>query len=355
MALRGSGASFGFPHITEVATLLETSRDEDLLRRMEGLIAELDALSASDDGATSSRVPEWLARAAGVQEAASLGAVDGLTEAWAEVARRVGSDRTELAGRVADAFGLEIADLAGRSSAALRLVPEALVISDRVVPLREDAETITVATADPTALTTERQLEEVTGRRPVFVVAPPEVIDVLIDEMRTPAPPRRTPELPDLAPASAEALEAGEAGGEESAADGAVLVVDDEPSARLLVRTLLERQGYLVIEAEDGVDALKAVGDGSGIGLVVADLNMPRMDGLELIWELRDAHSAARLPVIVVTGEADEILETQLMEEGADDYIRKPIDPRLFLARVEATVRRLGARVTRIESEPENG
>jgi two-component system chemotaxis response regulator CheY len=139
------------------------------------------------------------------------------------------------------------------------------------------------------------------------------------------------------------------------AAGGAVLVVDDEPSARLLVRTLLERRGYVDIEAEDGVAALQAVGDGSGVGLVVADLNMPRMDGLELIWELRDAHSAARLPVIVVTGEADEILETQLMEEGADDYIRKPIDPRLFLARVESTVRRLGARVARIESELETG
>ncbi len=76
------------------------------------------------------------------------------------------------------------------------------------------------------------------------------------------------------------------------------------------------------------------------IGLVVADLNMPRMDGLELIWELRADERRSRLPVIVVTGEVDEILETQLLEEGADDYIRKPLDPRLFLARVEATLRR---------------
>ena len=67
---------------------------------------------------------------------------------------------------------------------------------------------------------------------------------------------------------------------------------------------------------------------------------MPRMDGLELIWELRDTSAWKHLPVIVVTGEEDEILETQLLEEGADDYVRKPVDPRLFLARVESTLRR---------------
>lgn len=73
---------------------------------------------------------------------------------------------------------------------------------------------------------------------------------------------------------------------------------------------------------------------------MVADLNMPRMDGLELVWALRDRDATVSLPVIVVTGEPDEILETQLLEEGANDYIRKLLGPRLFLARVESTVRR---------------
>ena len=120
-------------------------------------------------------------------------------------------------------------------------------------------------------------------------------------------------------------------------------MVDDEVSARLLVRALLERRGYYVVEASDGVQALEVVRSDHRIGLVVADLNMPRMDGLELMWELRDARDLEHLPVIVVTGEVDEILETQLLEEGADDYIRKPVDPRLFLARVEATIRRASA------------
>ncbi len=67
---------------------------------------------------------------------------------------------------------------------------------------------------------------------------------------------------------------------------------------------------------------------------------MPRMDGLELIWEMRAAEDWTHIPVVVVTGETDEVLETKLIEEGADDYIRKPLDPRLFVARVGATIRR---------------
>ena len=71
-----------------------------------------------------------------------------------------------------------------------------------------------------------------------------------------------------------------------------------------------------------------------------AGLSRPGRDGLGRRWKLRDKAAWGRVPVIIVTGELDEILETQLMEEGADDYIRKPVDPRLFLARVEATIRR---------------
>jgi DNA-binding response OmpR family regulator len=64
------------------------------------------------------------------------------------------------------------------------------------------------------------------------------------------------------------------------------------------------------------------------------------MDGLELMWELRDRDDDMPLPVIIVTGEVDALLETELLEEGANDYIRKPVDPRLLLARVDATIRR---------------
>jgi putative two-component system response regulator len=115
--------------------------------------------------------------------------------------------------------------------------------------------------------------------------------------------------------------------------------VDDDPGARLLTRTLLQKGSYAVEEAGDGLEALERLRVTEHVGLVVVDLNMPNMDGLELIWEMR-AGESSDVPVIVVTGETDEVLEAKLIEEGADDYVRKPLDPRLFLARVAATMRR---------------
>lgn len=346
-ALRGSGATFGFPELSDVAALVEAARDEDLLRRVEGLITHLTELSRDPDERLGrgppDLLPEWLTRVAGLDGPLAVAGEGG----WGPVARKASLDLSELTRRAAEYLGVQAADFSTRRASALRLVPEAFVVAAGIVPLTEDAETITVASADPTRLTDEQELELLSGRRPLFVLAPPEVIEAVLDEIYG----RHAATPPEVAgedePVEAEQDRPGANDRTDSSAEGAVLVVDDEPSARLLVRTFLERRGYVVIEAVDGVAALEALGDGRGVGLVVADLNMPRMDGLELIWELREAHPSLRLPVIVVTGEADEILETQLMEEGADDYIRKPIDPRLFLARVESTVRRVGARVTR--------
>jgi two-component system chemotaxis response regulator CheY len=235
-----------------------------------------------------------------------------------------------------------------------------VVESHRIVPLREDARSITVATSDPVSLSTELELEQLTGRRPDFAVAPPTAISAALEEIfgagavsgrRTgarplvdPAPERRASERPPLTSTPA-----------TDPADGAVLLVDDEPSVRLLLRSILQKRGHRVVEAEDGIAALEAIAVRPEIRLVVADLNMPRMDGLELVWKLRDEGSGPRLPVIVVTGEADEILETQLLEEGADDYIRKPIDPRLFLARVEAAGRRSESASARTGVAPRSG
>jgi CheY-like chemotaxis protein len=343
MSLRGSGATFGFPEVTAVAALLETASDRDVLRRVEGVIGALQSLGVGVDDLAPSP-PEWLTRAAGVElgPAAPPGASDFVGgrdqgAVWDRVARASGFDHAELADRVAQHFGIEVAALGERRRSAQRLVPEALAVRGRLVPLREDLLTITVATADPTSLSVELELERLTGRRPVFTVAPPAAIDAVLSDLFSgsdrPAPPEALP-----------AARARSSKVTSDAVPGTVLVVDDEPSARLLVRALLERRGYPVAEAEDGVVALDVIRADESVGLVIADLNMPRMDGLELIWELRDVYDREHLPVIVVTGEVDEILETQLMEEGADDYIRKPIDPRLFLARVESTLRRAGSR-----------
>ena len=322
MSLRGSGATFGFPKITAVSGLLETSRDEDVLRRVEGLIVELSRFSGDAEG---DAVSEWLMRSAGLPDERALLSTNE-HDAWERTALAAGCDVSELASRVADYFGIDVVDPKGRSSGAKRLVPEALSMSARVVPLREDSLTITLASADPTSLETEVELERLTGRRPVFEVGPPALIDALLDEVMG-GPSTETP-LPV-------------SGGATDPSDQPVLVVDDEPSARILVRALLEKRGHPVVEAPDGVDALQRLSESGPFSLVLADLNMPRMDGLELVWAIRDAPTLRNLPVIIVTGEKDEILETQLMEEGADDYIRKPIDPRLFVARIESTLRRL--------------
>jgi DNA-binding response OmpR family regulator len=76
--------------------------------------------------------------------------------------------------------------------------------------------------------------------------------------------------------------------------------------------------------------------------VVVLDLDMPRLGGREVLRRLRAEVATAGLPVVVLTGSESEGLEVELMEEGADDYVRKPIDPPRFVARVRAALRRAG-------------
>jgi CheY-like chemotaxis protein/HPt (histidine-containing phosphotransfer) domain-containing protein len=326
-ALRGSGATFGYPELSAAAAHVESAPDDAVMRRTEGLIAHVRRLVAGPDAAEPEGA-EWLLLAAAGAADGSEGFPD-LQAAWTIVALRHGLGQDELAGRVADLFGLRQADLSRPNRAALRLVPEALIRSEGVLPLGEDSQTITVATADPTSLDMEVQLSRLTGRSPHFVVASPEALQRAVAATLDQAPYVPGPARPARLRAQRSAVE-----------KERILIVDDEPAARVLARSVLEKGGYDVEEAGDGLEALELLGTEELIALVVADLNMPRMDGLELIWEMRDKTEWSHVPVIVVTGETDEILETKLIEEGADDYIRKPLDPRLFLARVTATIRR---------------
>ncbi|HET9950066.1 MAG TPA: response regulator, partial [Longimicrobiales bacterium] len=216
------------------------------------------------------------------------------------------------------------ADLSRASPTALRLVPEALLRAHRLMPVAEGPQTLDVAAADPTSLDAELELIRVTGRTPVLFVAPPGAIEAALE--RTLGARPRAPRRP----------------GPRAVVPGAhrVLVVDDDAGSRLLASAVLTKRGYEVVQAEDGVEALHRLRQSGPFSLVVADLNMPHMDGLSLLWELRSGEQWAHLPVLVLTGETDEALEAQLIDEGADDYICKPLDPRLFLARVRATIRR---------------
>jgi two-component system response regulator ResD len=118
-----------------------------------------------------------------------------------------------------------------------------------------------------------------------------------------------------------------------------VLLVDDDGTVRTIARALLERAGYTVAEADNGEDGLRMLRE-DVYGLLVLDLSMPRMDGRAVLRAVRGDINTAGLPVIVLTGSDGEQAEVELMDMGADDYIRKPIDPPRFVTRVRATLRR---------------
>ena len=117
-----------------------------------------------------------------------------------------------------------------------------------------------------------------------------------------------------------------------------VLVVEDEKDIRELVRFHLQEEGYEVIEAESGEDALRRVATDRP-ALVVLDLMLPGVDGLEVCRHLRAAPGAA-LPVIMLTAKAAEVDRVLGLEIGADDYVTKPFSPRELVARVRAVLRR---------------
>lgn len=123
-----------------------------------------------------------------------------------------------------------------------------------------------------------------------------------------------------------------------------VLLVDDDAVVRRIARALLEKNGFRVSEAGDGSAALEHLAASPDVDLMVLDLNMPRVGGREVLRSVRGSTTTVGLPVVVLTGSevADE--EVSLMEEGADDYIRKPIDPPRFVARIRAALRRAGVK-----------
>ena len=120
-----------------------------------------------------------------------------------------------------------------------------------------------------------------------------------------------------------------------------VLVVEDEPDIRSLIVHHLERDGFRCRAAASGPDALAAVRTAVP-DLVVLDLMLPGMDGLEVCRRLRA--SVATLPIIMLTAKADEVDRIVGLELGADDYVVKPFSPKELVARVRAVLRRAGRR-----------
>jgi type II secretory ATPase GspE/PulE/Tfp pilus assembly ATPase PilB-like protein/CheY-like chemotaxis protein len=118
-----------------------------------------------------------------------------------------------------------------------------------------------------------------------------------------------------------------------------VLIADDEPITRTLVKLLLERDGYAVIEAQNGEEAVELAVRHIP-SLIVMDLNMPKMDGYEAISQIRRVQGLEATPIVVVTMEDGTKVADQVLSLGADDYIMKPFEPSVLTARVKAAFRR---------------
>lgn len=116
-----------------------------------------------------------------------------------------------------------------------------------------------------------------------------------------------------------------------------ILVVDDESRMRKLVHDFLAREGYEVVEAADGEEALDIFYSDKEISLIVLDVMMPKINGWEVCREIR---KISKLPIIMLTAKGDESDELNGFEIGADEYISKPFSPKILVARVTALLRR---------------
>jgi type II secretory ATPase GspE/PulE/Tfp pilus assembly ATPase PilB-like protein/ActR/RegA family two-component response regulator len=119
-----------------------------------------------------------------------------------------------------------------------------------------------------------------------------------------------------------------------------ILLVDDDEQARTLMRSLLERDGYAVDDAEDGNRAIDILKEDHDYQLVILDLAMPGLDGRQVLDQIRGSVETAALPVLIRTGTGSNELEAELLEAGADDYVEKSVDATRFMARVHAVLRR---------------
>lgn len=116
-----------------------------------------------------------------------------------------------------------------------------------------------------------------------------------------------------------------------------ILVVDDEPRMRKLVKDFLVKKDYKVIEAQDGEQAVDIFFNDNKIDLIILDVMMPKMDGWQVCREIR---KFSKVPIIMLTAKSDEQDELLGFELGVDEYISKPFSPKILVARVDAILRR---------------
>ena len=120
--------------------------------------------------------------------------------------------------------------------------------------------------------------------------------------------------------------------------DITVLVVDDEPRMRKLIKDFLIKKNYTVLEAEDGEEALKVFeANKNKLRLILLDVMMPKLDGWSVLRQIRQS---SNIPIIMLTARGEEQDELFGFELGVDEYISKPFSPKILVARVEALLKR---------------
>lgn len=134
----------------------------------------------------------------------------------------------------------------------------------------------------------------------------------------------------------------------EAATRQMVLIVEDDPTVAQLIRLYLIRDGYDVLTAADGVEGLRLAQE-KDPSLIVLDLSLPKMDGIEVCRRLR---AGSQVPIVMVTARVEEDDRLAGLDLGADDYVTKPFSPRELAARVRAVLRRTAREAAAAASSP---
>jgi two-component system chemotaxis response regulator CheY len=117
-----------------------------------------------------------------------------------------------------------------------------------------------------------------------------------------------------------------------------ILIVDDSPTIRKLIGYILKKQGFLIAEAEDGMDAMEKLG-GLDADLIIVNLNMPNMDGIQFVKNLRSNYYHMDTPVIMLTTTKDEDLKRDALQAGVNLFLNKPVQPNFLIYKVESLLK----------------
>jgi two-component system chemotaxis response regulator CheY len=117
-----------------------------------------------------------------------------------------------------------------------------------------------------------------------------------------------------------------------------ILVVDDSPTIRKLIGYILKKQEFMIAEAEDGMDAMEKLGSLEA-DLIIVDLNMPNMDGIQFVKNLRSNYYHMDTPVIMLTTTKDEDLKRDALQAGVNLFLNKPVQPNFLIYKVESLLK----------------